>query len=257
MRIVAGKTGSIGATTTSDAPIQYTSSNTNIATVSASGVVTGKSQGSATISVATAQSDCCNAACQTVQIAVLGDVAGAKVSAPSITYDGKAHNGAITVTLSGKTLKPSTDYTLAITSSAGTTVTAIQDAGKYTVVVRGKGNYTGTTKNKPVVMTVAKAANTAQVTVTKTKVAVKYASVKKKAQTVSNLTGKSIKGTVKCTNASTDAVAKKFKVSTNGVVTVPKGTKKGTYTVKIKVTAAGNANYKSYKKTVTYKIVVK
>ena len=38
---------------------------------------------------------------------------------------------------------------------------------------------------------------------------------------------------------------------------VPKTTKKGTYTLKVKVTAAGNANYKAGSKVITYKVVVK
>lgn len=40
---------------------------------------------------------------------------------------------------------------------------------------------------------------------------------------------------------------------TTGKVTV----KKGTYTIKIKVTAAGNANYNKLAKTVTCKLTVK
>ena len=37
---------------------------------------------------------------------------------------------------------------------------------------------------------------------------------------------------------------------------IKKGLKKGTYTVKVKVTAAGNANYKKATKTVKLKIMV-
>ena len=52
---------------------------------------------------------------------------------------------------------------------------------------------------------------------------------------------------------------KYFKVNkTTGKVTVKKGLKKGTYNVKVKVKAAGNANYKeSAVKTVTFKVRVK
>jgi endo-1,4-beta-xylanase len=43
-----------------------------------------------------------------------------------------------------------------------------------------------------------------------------------------------------------------------GKVTVKKGLKKGTYKVKVKVKAAGNANYKaSAWKTVTFSVIVK
>ena len=53
-------------------------------------------------------------------------------------------------------------------------------------------------------------------------------------------------------------MTKKFTVNKKtGKVTVLKGTKKGTYTIKIKVTAAGNASYFSGSAIVTYKITVK
>ena len=58
-------------------------------------------------------------------------------------------------------------------------------------------------------------------------------------------------------NASTDATAKTFVVDKSaGKVTLPKATMAGTYVVKVKVTAAGNANYNAGLKTVSYKIVV-
>jgi endo-1,4-beta-xylanase len=42
-----------------------------------------------------------------------------------------------------------------------------------------------------------------------------------------------------------------------GKATVKKGLAKGTYKVKVKVTAAGNANYKKASKTITFKVIVK
>ena len=45
--------------------------------------------------------------------------------------------------------------------------------------------------------------------------------------------------------------------SKTGNITVKKGLKKGTYKVKVKVTAAGNTDYKKVTKTVTFKIKVK
>ena len=49
---------------------------------------------------------------------------------------------------------------------------------------------------------------------------------------------------------------RKITVAKNGKITVKKGLKKGTYKVKIKVTAAGNADYNAAVKTVTVKIKV-
>ena len=51
---------------------------------------------------------------------------------------------------------------------------------------------------------------------------------------------------------------KKIKISKAGMVTIKKKLRKGTYKIKVKVTAAGNSNYKSSStKTVTFKIKVK
>jgi len=51
---------------------------------------------------------------------------------------------------------------------------------------------------------------------------------------------------------------KYFKVNAKtGKITVKKKLKKGTYKIKVKVTAAGNDNYNSLTKTVTFKVKVK
>ena len=51
--------------------------------------------------------------------------------------------------------------------------------------------------------------------------------------------------------------SKKLTIKNDGTITVKKGTKKGTYTIKVKVTAKGNSAYKAKSKTVTVKIKVK
>ena len=89
------------------------------------------------------------------------------------------------------------------------------------------------------------------------KPSVKFAKLKKKKQslalkkwaTVSNAKGavsfKKTKGN------------KKITVAKNGKITLKKGLKKGTYKIKIQVTAAGNTEYNASVKTVTVKIKVK
>ena len=53
-------------------------------------------------------------------------------------------------------------------------------------------------------------------------------------------------------------VKSRFRVAkSTGNITLAKGLEKNTYTVKVKVKAAGNKNYKSATKTVKLKIVVK
>lgn len=107
-----------------------------------------------------------------------------------------------------------------------------------------------------------KKANT--LTVKAKKPVVKYKNLKKKKQTIAlkkAMTVSGVQGTVtyKLSSAKKGKknVKKYFKVAKNGKITVKKGLKKGTYTVKIKVSAAGNAEYNAAVKTVTVKIKVK
>jgi hypothetical protein len=89
------------------------------------------------------------------------------------------------------------------------------------------------------------------------KATVKYSKLKKKNQTLKVekvLKVTKAKGTV--TYKKTDGNKKITIDKKSGKVTVKKGLKKGTYKVKIKVTAAGTTSYKSAYKTVTVKVVV-
>lgn len=79
--------------------------------------------------------------------------------------------------------------------------------------------------------------------------------VKKAKQTVKAITVKNAQGKVTYKKVSG---SKKLTVNAKtGKITVKKGTKKGTYKINVKVTAAGNGNYKAASKTVTVKIKVK
>ena len=98
------------------------------------------------------------------------------------------------------------------------------------------------------------------------KTSVSASKLKKRAQTLGVKrvikTLRKGKGTVKYTLASakkgTRSYKKYFKVNAKtGKVTIKKGLKKGTYKVRIRVTAAGNANYKKAVKTVSSRIIVK
>jgi len=106
----------------------------------------------------------------------------------------------------------------------------------------------------------AKATNPLKVAAKAKSVKVSLKTAKKKAVTLASNVKIAKKGQGKVTyaNASTTAKAKKLKVNAKtGKVTVPKGTKKGTYKVTIKVSAAGNASYLAAAKKVSYKVVVK
>lgn len=92
---------------------------------------------------------------------------------------------------------------------------------------------------------------------------VKYSKLKKKAQTLTRskvikLSKAQGKVTYKLVSVTKSQFKKYFKVnSKTGKVTIKKGLKKGTYKVKIKVTAAGDEWYKAKSKNVTVKIKVK
>ena len=130
-------------------------------------------------------------------------------------------------------------------------------ATKYvdTITVTGTGAYTGTEK---VTFKINKAANPLKVKAKTVKV--KFSKLKKKAQKLKatnvvkftkkgqgTLTYKKVKGNKKIT------INKK-----TGKVTIKKGLNKGTYKVKVKIQAKGNANYMaSAFKTFTFKIIIK
>ena len=89
------------------------------------------------------------------------------------------------------------------------------------------------------------------------KVSVKYSKLSKKNQSIAvkkAITLSAAQGKVTYRKASGN---KKITVAKNGKITVKKGLKKGTYKVKVKVTAAGNKTYKPSAKTVTVTIYVK
>ena len=91
------------------------------------------------------------------------------------------------------------------------------------------------------------------------KVKVKFKKVQKKAQTVKALTVKGQKTTLTYNGKPVGKKAKKaLKINAKtGKITVKKKTKKGTYKMKVTVTAAGNATYKPASKTVTVTIKVR
>ena len=169
------------------------------------------------------------------------------------TYTGEAVTQAPVVTYNGKTLSEGTDYKVGYANNV--------EAGTATVVISGTGNYGGA---KTVTFEILQASNT--VTVKGRTVKVKYKKLRKKAQkvsrskviNVSNAQGKVTYKLLTVKRGKSSKFKKYFKINgSNGIVTVKKKLKKGTYTIRCSVTASGNDQYTKATKTVTFKIKVK
>lgn len=172
-----------------------------------------------------------------------------KLSKSSYVFDGKEHKPAVKVMV-GNTVLPSKSYLVSYTRGQSDT-DDFKKAGTITARVTLRNDYVGIAKKK---FTITKAANPITVkTVTRTANATTLA---KKAVTVARpLSVTNAQGKVtysKVSGSSALTINKK-----TGQVTVKKGAKKGTYTIKVKATAAGNANYKARSRYVTCKVVVK
>lgn len=221
--------------TTLRAGVDYTVSyKNNVNAGTASVIVTGKGNYGGT-------------ATETFDISALSLSAASISKIPIQDYTGKAKKPVPTVKVAGKTLKNGRDFTLKYYWN--------KNVGTAMVDVVGKGNYAG---SKSASFTIAKRSKQEMAVKANAKTA-KAKTLKKKTVTLSKpVTVKKAKGAVSYKNVSTQKAAKKFTVNAkNGKITLAKGTKKGTYKVKIKVTAAGNKSYKPLSKTVTVKVRVK
>ena len=161
-----------------------------------------------------------------------------RLSKETYTYTGKALKPDVTVIVNGLTLTEGKDYKLQYDKN--------KNAGTAKVIVTGKGYYSG---KKSKNFTIKKATQKFSVTA--------------KAQTVKNVKKSKLTGVFTVKNNHGKVTYSKvsgsgnFTVDKSGAITVKKGTKKGTYKIKVKCKAAGDGNYKAAEKTVTVKITVK
>jgi len=233
-----------------DKSLTYTSSDPATLTVSPSGEVTAKKAGAATVTVTSVDN---SEAKQEIAFEVVdssstkADVFNASITGlKTKTYTGKKQIQSPVVQLNGRTLKAGTDYDVSYLNNV--------NAGAATIVITGKGGYTG---KKSAAFKINKA--TQPMAATGKSKTVKAKSLKKKSVAAKKLiVVKKAKGKVTYKNVSKSKMLKKFKVnSKNGAITIPKGTKTGTYKLQVKATAKGNANYKSGSKIIEVKIRVK
>ena len=166
-------------------------------------------------------------------------ISSVKLSRTSYIYNGKVKKPAVTVKDSKGKKISKTYYTVTYKNN--------KKAGTGKAIVKFKGNYSGTLTKT---FKIKKAAQK----ITAKKISATYYNheVKDKAKTfLIGAKGKGGKITYKKLSGSKKLTVKKK----TGKVTVAKGTKKGTYKIKVKVTAAATTNYK--KTTVTKTITVK
>ena len=161
----------------------------------------------------------------------------------SYTYTGAKIKSTAKLTYNGMTLKEGSDYTVTFKNNT--------KVGKASVTFTGKGNYSGSVTKQ---FSIVKAKNGLTVKGLSPKLSVKKLAKKSlavKGFKITKATGKVTVALVK------SAKTKKFKVDATGKITVPKGTKKGAYTVKVRVNAAGDANHASAAKVVKTQVNVK
>lgn len=163
------------------------------------------------------------------------------LSKKKFTYNGKTQRPKVTSVKLGTTAIPASGYSV--------TYAASKKAGTYSVKVTGTGVYQGSASAS---YTITKAANPI---VAKAK-AKKLAAKSKKATTIKTAKAFKISKAQGKVTYKKSSGNKRITVSKKGVVTIKKGLKPATYSVKVKVTAAGNTNYKSASKIVTLKIKV-
>ena len=197
-------------------------------------------------------------------IPISNDISAAKVTLSETKFVGNGKRQVPSVTkavLDGRTLT-SKNYIVSYHDLSNQEVSPVEP-GKYTVWLKGKGIYSGIVQ---VPFTIGQP-NPMKVSVKK--VSIKYGKLKKKAQIIKP--GKAIKvsnaeGTVTYKLVSAKKGKKEIKLSKakkyfkitagTGKIKVKKNLEKGTYILKVKVSASGNASYEAASKTVTVKIKI-
>ena len=179
------------------------------------------------------------------------DLSNAKVELAntSAVYTGATQQGAVkSVVLNGVSLVEGTDYEVSAASG--------KNAGSYAVTVKGKDNCTGSVL---ATFTITKA-NQTVVAKNKNAGKLKAKKLKKKVQTIKAakvVKGNSAKTALTYKLKKANKSKGKFKVAADGMITVKKKLKKGTYKLTITASAAADANYNAASKDFVVTIKVK
>ena len=179
-----------------------------------------------------------------------------KKSASAKGIDGKTYSYSITLKAKNGYVFDD-DFTFIYGGSTPSNYKYSISADKKTMTLSGfiKDVTVGSSNDKPPVPVVK---GKQPMKVTAKQKTVKFSKLKKKKQLVKKaVIVKNAQGTVTYTKVKKGSSARLFINKKTGAITVKKGTKKGTYKIKIKVTAKGNAEYLAGSKTVIVKIKVK
>ena len=263
---------SVNATKTKgDDKIKYKSSNTSVASVNSSGKITLKSSGTTTITAYMNANTNFEAASKTMKLTVKKAknplTLKVKKAVKSVKYKPttKVSTGANvkkskaqgTVTFANSS-SDTTAKNFTINKSTGAiTLPANTQGGKYTVKItatalgnakyeKGTASATYTIEVKPITSKLKVKAKTQNF---------RESDLASGAETVTPLTV-----TNPANNTKYEKVSGKSNLTLNtktGAVTIAKGTKKGTYTMRVKVKAPATNNYKEKTKTVTVRVKVK
>lgn len=170
-----------------------------------------------------------------------------KLSKTSFTYNAKVQKPVVKV-YNGSTLLSEQYYEVTFSSGC-------KNAGTYKVTVKLKDPYSG---QNTATFKIVKATNTLKVKQIAKTLSTKASTVKKKAVTFKLSKYAKITKSIGTVTYSKTSGNKKITVNAKtGLITVKKGLKKGSYKIKVKITAKGNTNYKSGSKTLTVTIKVK
>ena len=231
--------------------MSYKSDKTSVAVVDSKGTVTIKGVGTAKITITAAAGDGYKEAAKTVTVKVskgTQTISGTK-SSYTAALGSKAFS--LGAKAPGKLTYKSSNTKVAAVDKYGKVTAKGVGTAKITISAASSSNYNAATKTVTVKVTKA----TPVIKVKTTSATVKYANLKKKAQTVALGASVNSKGTLSYQKVSGSSV-----VTVNaktGVLSVRKGAKKGTYKVTVRVKAAAKGNYNAGTKNVTVTIRVK
>lgn len=229
----------------------YKSDKTSVAVVDSKGTVTIKGVGTAKITITAAAGDGYKEATKNVTVKVskgTQTISGTK-SSYTVALGSKAFS--LGAKAPGKLTYKSSNTKVAVVDKNGKVTVKAVGTAKITISAASSSNYNAATKTVTVKVTKA----TPVIKVKTTSATVKYANLKKKAQTAALGASVNSKGTLSYQKVSGSSV-----VTVNaktGVLSVRKGAKKGTYKVTVRVKAAAKGNYNAGTKNVTVTIRVK